>query len=67
MTAYGLKLAGAGMLVILLGIVGILIFSAIWARIGLVAAMVLLGGGLVLVAWRLDKKARETRAGLERV
>jgi Flp pilus assembly protein TadB len=67
MMGYGLKLAGVGILILLLGILGIWLFSAIWLRIGLGAAIVVVVGGLLLFAWRQDQKAKRAREGLERV
>jgi len=64
---YGLKLAAAGIALLIVGVVGILIFEAIWFRIGLGAALVILFGGLLLLAWRSDRKTRASRAGLDRI
>jgi Na+/alanine symporter len=65
--SYALKLAGVAIAILLGGIAAIWIFSAIWLRIGLGAALLIVVGGLLLVAWRSDKKEREARAGLERI
>jgi hypothetical protein len=65
--AYPLKLAGAGILILALGFLGIWLFSAIWLRIGLGAAIIVIVGGLAFFAWRQDQKARKTREGLERI
>ena len=43
---------------------GILIFDAIWFRVGLGAAIVVVCGGLLLFAWNTDRKDKATRAGL---
>jgi hypothetical protein len=61
------KLAGIGIALLLIGMLGIVIFDAIWARVGFGAAMVIVVGGLLFFAWRQDQKARESRAGLERI
>ena len=63
--SYGLKLAGVGIAILLLGVLGVLIFDAIWFRIGMGAAFVLVFGGIVLLAWRSDRKDKERRAGLD--
>jgi hypothetical protein len=63
--SYALKLGGAAIIVLLLGVLGILLFDAIWARIGLVAALVVVFGGIVLFAWNVDRKDRAKRAGLD--
>ena len=67
MISYGLKLAGAAIVFLVIGFIGIYVFGALWLRIGLGAAMVIVVGGLLLFAWRQDKKARDARRGLERV
>jgi len=64
---YALKLAGAAILLLVLGILGIVVFTGIWSRIGIGAAIVVVFGGLLLVAWRQDRKAKQSRAGLERI
>ena len=63
---YALKLAAAAAAFLLVGVVAILIFGAIWFRVGIGVAVVIFEGGLPFFAWRSDKKAREARAGLDR-
>jgi Flp pilus assembly protein TadB len=65
--SFGFKLAGAGIAVLLLGVLAFLLFSALWIRIGLGAAMVLIFGGLLFFVWRSQQKDRESRAGLKRI
>lgn len=65
MTGYGFKLAGAAALLILAGGLAIAIFSEVWLNRGLGAAMLVVGGGLLLVAWRVDRKGRKAREGLD--
>lgn len=64
---YALKLGGAAIAILVLGVIAILIFDAIWFRVGFGAAFLILAGILLFIAWRSDKKAKETRAGLDRV
>jgi len=65
MFGYGLKLALAGIALLVAGIAAIAIFSSIWARVGIGAAIVVVVGGLLLWAWNVDRKAKAERAGLE--
>ena len=62
--SYAFKLAGAAIGFLLLGVLGILIFDAIWFRVGLGAAIVIVCGGLLLFAWMTDRKDKPSRAGL---
>ena len=63
--SYALKLAGAAILLLLLGALGIVIFDRVWMRVGLGAAIVVVCGGLLLFAWMTDRKDREARAGVD--
>jgi len=67
MVSYGLKLAGAGIAFLILGLLVFWIFGGIWTRIGLGAALIVVFGGLLLLAWRGDRKAKRAREGLERI
>ena len=64
MVGYGLKLAGALIALLLIGVILVLIFNALWFRIGLGAAFVLLFGVIALLAWNTDRKNKAKRAGL---
>jgi hypothetical protein len=64
---YALKFAGIGLVILLLGILGLVIFDALWIRMGLGFAMLIFFGGILLFAWRQDQKAKASRAGLERI
>jgi asparagine N-glycosylation enzyme membrane subunit Stt3 len=61
------KYAGAAIAVLLLGVIGILIFDAIWFQVGLGAAILIVCGGLLLFAWMTDRKDRAKRAGLGQI
>ena len=63
--SYALKLGGAAIIVLLLGVLGILLFDAVWARVGLGAALVVVFGGILLFAWNVDRKDKAKRAGLD--
>ena len=67
MMSYGFKLAGATILLLLLGILGIVLFTGIWTRVGFGAASVVVFGGALVLAWRADRKAKKSREGLERI
>ena len=63
--SYALKLAAAAIAFVFIGVLGILIFTATWARIGLGAALVIVCGGLLLFAWNVDRKDKAKRGGLD--
>ena len=65
--SYAFKFAGIGIAFLLVGVLGLVIFDAIWVRVGLGVALVIVVGGLLFFAWRQDQKAKESRAGLERI
>lgn len=65
MAKYGFKLAGAAIAILLVWFVAILIFDAIWFRIGAGAAFIILFGGILLLAWRTDRKDKAKRAGID--
>lgn len=65
MAKYGFKLAGVAIAFLLLGVLAILVFDAIWFRIGLGAALVLVFGGILLLAWHTDRKDKAKRAGID--
>ncbi|HEY4620192.1 MAG TPA: hypothetical protein VIG93_00715 [Gaiellaceae bacterium] len=62
---YALKLALAGIGILLLGALGIVIFGNIWARVGIGAAIVVVCGGLLLFAWNVDRKDKAKRADID--
>lgn len=65
MWSYAFKLAGVAALIILAGVLAIVLFTDIWMQVGLGAAFLVVGGGLLLLAWRVDRKGREARKGLD--
>jgi Flp pilus assembly protein TadB len=63
--SYALKLGGAAIVFLLLGVLGIVLFDAVWARVGLGAALIIVFGGILLFAWNVDRKDKAKRAGLD--
>ena len=63
--SYALKLGGAAIVLLVLGILGIVLFDAVWARIGLGAALIVVFGGILLFAWNVDRKDKAKRAALD--
>ena len=63
--SYALKLAAAAIAFLFIGVLGIVIFGNIWARVGIGAAIVVVFGGLLLFAWSVDRKGKAKRAGLD--
>ena len=67
MTGYALKLGAVAFGLLLAGVVVVLLFDRVWFQIGFGAAFALLAGILILIAWRVDKKHKQEREGLERI
>ena len=63
--SYALKLAGAAIALLFLGVLGIVIFGNIWARVGIGAAIAVVFGGLLLFVWNVDRKDKVKRAGID--
>jgi Flp pilus assembly protein TadB len=63
--SYALKLGAAAIAILLAGVVAILIFDRIWFQVGFGAAIVVLCGVLLIFAWLTDRKAKESRAGID--
>jgi Flp pilus assembly protein TadB len=62
---YALKLGLAAIGFLVVGFIGILVFGGIWSRVGIGAAIVIVCGGLLFFAWRMDRRERARRAGLD--
>jgi len=63
--SYGLKLGAAAMVFLIVAVIAVLLFNGIWFQVGFGAAFAILSGILLLIAWRVDKKDKAARAGLE--
>jgi Flp pilus assembly protein TadB len=62
--SYPLKLGAAAIAFLLVGVLLVLIFDAIWFRVGFGAAAAIVAGGLILWAWSVDRKEKAKRADL---
>jgi hypothetical protein len=62
---YALKLAAVAIGFLLVGALGIVVFSRIWYRVGFGAALLIVFGGLLLLVWNVDRKDKAKRAGLD--
>jgi Flp pilus assembly protein TadB len=60
-----LKLAGAAIVFLILGVIAIVIFDAIWVQVGLGAALAVVFGALLAFGWYVDRKERKRREGLD--
>ncbi len=67
MAGYAVKLGAVAFGLLIVGIVVVLLFNGIWFQIGFGAAFALLAGVLIVIAWRVDKKSKQEREGLERI
>jgi Flp pilus assembly protein TadB len=65
MWRYGFKLALVAIGLLVAGIVAIVLFEGIWARVGLGAAIIVVMGGLLLIAWYVDRKDKAARADID--
>ena len=65
MSGYVLKLGGAAIVIMFAGVLAIVLFGNIWTDVGMGAAALVVGGGLLLLAWFLDRKEKEKRAGID--
>ena len=62
--SYVFKLGGAAIAFLLIGVILVLIFDAVWFRVGFGAAAALVAGGLIFWAWSVDRKEKAKRADL---
>jgi len=62
---YGLKLAAVLVVAVVILAVGIMLFTGVWARVGLGAALLVICAPLLVWAWHVDRKTRREREGLE--
>ena len=60
-----LKMVGAAVLLLIAGGIAVALFSGIWARVGIGAAFAIVVGGLLFIAWNIDRKDKAKRAGID--
>ena len=63
--SYALKLALAAIAFLVLGVLILVVFDSIWLHVGMGAALILVFGGLIFLVWRVDRKDKARRAGLD--
>jgi Flp pilus assembly protein TadB len=63
--SYGLKLGAAAMGFLIVAVLAAVLFNGIWFKVGFGAAFAILCAVLLFIAWRVDKKEKDARAGLE--
>lgn len=63
--SYALKLGAAAIGILFAGLIVILIFGRIWFRVGFGAAVIIVSGVLLALAWYVDRKDKAKRAGLD--
>ena len=63
--SYALKLGGAAIAILFLGLIAVLIFDRVWFQVGFGAAVILLCVVLLGLAWMSDRKAKKVRAGID--
>ena len=64
MIRYGFKFVVVALAALLLGVIGIIVFTDVWARVGLITAIVVVCSPLIIYAWFYDRRERERRQGL---
>jgi Flp pilus assembly protein TadB len=65
MTSDVLKVSAIVIGIVAAGLVGWLIFSGVWARVGIGAAVVVLVGGLLFFAWNFDRREKAKQDALD--
>ena len=63
--SYPWKLAGAAMLMVIVGAIVIVIFEDLWLQVGLIGAMVIVFGGLIALVWLIQRKDHARRKGVD--
>lgn len=62
---YAVTLTALAIAFVVVLVVGIVVFTGVWSRVGLGAALLVICAPLLFFAWRSDRKSRRAREGLE--
>jgi membrane protein implicated in regulation of membrane protease activity len=64
-TGIVLKVVGLALAALVVGLIGIMVFTDVWAQVGIGAAIVVICAPLLIWAWSMDRKEKARRQGLE--
>jgi hypothetical protein len=64
-TGLVLKAVGISLAVLVVGVIGIVVFTDVWAQVGIGAAILVICAPLLIWAWNMDRKEKARRQGLE--
>lgn len=62
---YAVTLTALAIAFVVVLVVGIVVFTGVWSRVGLGVALLVICAPLLFFAWRSDRKSRRAREGLE--
>lgn len=65
MASFALKLIGGLVACVIVIVLAIVIFTDVWSDVGLIAAIVVISLPLLFWAWRVDRRDKARRQGLE--
>ena len=60
-----LKTVAIAVAVLVVGLIGIVVFTDVWAQVGIGAAILVICAPLLIWAWNMDRKEKAQRQGLE--
>ena len=67
MTGLIVKWVAIALAALVLGVLAIVVFTDVWAQVGLIAAIVVICIPLLIWAWYLDRKEKTRRQDLEEI
>jgi hypothetical protein len=62
-----LKTVAVAVAVLVIGVIAIMVFTNVWAQVGIGAAIVVICAPLLIWAWSMDRKEKARREGLEEI